>query len=140
MQLGRVKGVVTLADLQDPEDYLQLPRLDRREVEYLWMVGLYRSLTWIVSYKGRGCYLLRVPDHALLAQPASHCSRSLVVELTKEQWDLEQEWHRLEQEAAFAHDWSEEERRRSFRRARQVHKANEKRKRDFSGNIVLGWI
>lgn len=132
-----------LADLQAPDAYLALPQIEKAAVRWQWPCDFWDGpITGVVLYEGVKYWAQQCAEH-VEAEPWYR--RYLIIELSEEQLQDEEYWHRLFEEKVGTHTCSHlaAEARKVKREDhwREFYEPYQQRTPpDFSQNRVVGWF
>ena len=135
-----------LLELSEKEDLLRLPQIDWHAVKLLWPSDYWDGpKSGMLMYQGKR-YWFQVFEESNDADLSDFFRRFVILELTEEQLNEEEYWHKLFREKVGAHTDFDESGKRAIGALKpkemwhEFYDAYQKRQEpDYSNNTVIGW-
>jgi hypothetical protein len=134
-----------LSELSGPEDYLDLPHLDKRDIRMVWHSDFWDvPISGLLLYHGEKYWFQTAGD---IRYSDSSGTIYLVVQLSRQQLEEEEYWHDLFRQKVGNHtDYGEYGNRTlNAQKPPNTHSEfydayNKRTKLDLSTNTVIGWF
>jgi hypothetical protein len=137
-----------VSDLKSPNEFLYLNKIARREIKLCWHDDyLHGPITGMLKYQNRKYWFHMCDENTQTIGELLWHRRYLIIELTNEQIEEEEYWHKLFREKVGTHtDYDEQgymNKGEIFSQESQAefYQAYQQRvEPDFSTNILIGWF